>query len=225
MGGLIDGAKQKIWWICNQIAGGKPTPSLKVGLVAYRDRGDEYVTKITDLSRDLDAVQQQLQALKAAGGGDIPESVNQALDEAVNKISWSTDKKTLRIIFLVGDAPPHVDYKDDVQYPVTCKKAVELGIVINAVQCGNDSACEKHWKLIAEQGGGEYVAIAQTGGVRVVASPFDDRMAGLLGELMDTALPYGHEKNKQAGQRMVQSAKRLRGPAAADRAAFAAKTK
>jgi hypothetical protein len=225
MGGLLRGAQDKIWSICNQIAGGKPAPMLRVGLVAYRDKGDEYVTKITDLSRDLDAVQQELQSLRAAGGGDIPESVNQALDDAVNKISWSTDKKTLRIVFLVGDAPPHMDYKDDVQYPVTCKKAVENGIVINAVQCGNDAACEKHWKLIAEQGGGEYVAIPQTGGVRVVASPFDDRMAELLGELMDSALIYGNNFNRQAGQRMVQSAKRLRGPVAADRVAFAAKTK
>src|SRR5229473_92651 len=40
MGGLIDGAKAKIWAICNQIAGGKPTPDLKVGLVAFRDKGD-----------------------------------------------------------------------------------------------------------------------------------------------------------------------------------------
>ena len=46
MGGLIEGAKQKIWAISNQIAGGKPTPELKVGLVAYRDRGDAYITKV-----------------------------------------------------------------------------------------------------------------------------------------------------------------------------------
>src|SRR4051812_15644493 len=50
MTGLIDGAKAKIWAICNQIAGGKPTPDLKVGLVAYRDRGDDYITKVYDLT-------------------------------------------------------------------------------------------------------------------------------------------------------------------------------
>ena len=55
MGGLIEGAKEKIWSICNQIAGGKPTPDLKVGLVAYRDKGDDYVTKVYDLTDDLDA--------------------------------------------------------------------------------------------------------------------------------------------------------------------------
>jgi hypothetical protein len=225
MGGLLRAAQDKIWSMCSQVAGGRPAPALKVGLVAYRDRGDEYVTKRTDLSRDLDAIHQELLSLRAAGGGDPPESVNQALDDAVNRISWSDDKKTLKIIFLVGDAPPHMDYKDDVKYPETCKKAVEKGIVINAVQCGNDPQCTKHWKEIAEKGGGEYVAIAQTGGVRVVASPFDGPMADLLAELMDTALIHGSAANRAAGQRMVQAAKRLRGPAAADRLAFAAKTK
>src|SRR5262245_22352391 len=72
MGGLIEGAKAKIWSICNQIAGGKPTPDLKVGLVAYRDKGDEYVTKVFDLSDDLDAIHGHLKTFKAAGGGDIP---------------------------------------------------------------------------------------------------------------------------------------------------------
>src|SRR4051794_6136845 len=136
MGGLIDGAKQKVWAICNQIAGGKPTPDLRVGLVAYRDRGDDYVTKVTDLTGDLDAVHGELKKFTANGGGDAPESVNQALDDAVNKVKWSTDKRTLRIIFLVGDAPPHMDYKDDVKYPDTCKRAVEKGILVNTIQCG-----------------------------------------------------------------------------------------
>ncbi|MBY0233046.1 MAG: VWA domain-containing protein, partial [Gemmataceae bacterium] len=119
MGGLIDGAKAKIWSICNQMAGAKPTPDLKVGLVAYRDKGDAYVTKVTDLSSDLDAIHKELKTYTADGGGDEPEHVNQALYDAVHKIKWSADKKTLKIVFLVGDAAPHMDYTDDVKYPET----------------------------------------------------------------------------------------------------------
>src|SRR5437762_5547170 len=77
MGGLIDAAKQKIWSICNQIAAGQPTPHVKIGLVAFRDRGDEYVTKVHDLTDDLDAVHSNLMSFKAKGGGDFPESVNE----------------------------------------------------------------------------------------------------------------------------------------------------
>src|SRR3974390_3189118 len=56
MGGLINAARQKIWAICNQIASGKPTPDLKIGLVAFREKGDEYITKVFDLTTDLDAI-------------------------------------------------------------------------------------------------------------------------------------------------------------------------
>src|SRR5262249_17682669 len=178
-----------------------------------------------DLSGDLGAVHQELLSRKAAGGGDVPESVNQALYDAVHRINWSSDDRTLRIVFLVGDAPPHLDYKDDVQYPQTCKKAVEKGIVINAIQCGTDADCAKHWKRIASAANGTYVVIPQGGGVRVLATPFDARLGELLGELMGTALIHGDESSKKAGKVMVQTARRLRGPAAADRAAFAAKTK
>src|SRR5919202_2877314 len=148
MGGLIDGAKRKVWSICNQIAGGKPTPDLRVGLVAYRDRGDDYVTKVYDLTDDLDAVHANLMKFVASGGGDEPESVNQALYDAVHKVKWSKDRKTLRILFLVGDAPPHMDYPDDVKYPQTCKLAVEKGILINTIQCGPNPETRKHWQDI-----------------------------------------------------------------------------
>ena len=86
--------------IANQIIAAKPTPQLKIALIAYRDRGDEYVTKISDLSGDIDALYASLMKFDAAGGGDGPESVNQALAEAVDKISWSPDKNVLKLVLM-----------------------------------------------------------------------------------------------------------------------------
>jgi Mg-chelatase subunit ChlD len=223
MGGLIEGAKAKIWSICNQIANGKPTPDLKVGLVAYKDRGDEYITKVTDLTDDLDAIHGQVKSFSANGGGDAPESVNQALDDAVNKIKWSTDKRTLRIIFLVGDAPPHMDYKDDVKYPETCKKACEKGIIINTIQCGNDAECTKHWREIAVKAEGSYAAIPQEGGVVAIATPFDDKLAEINRKLADTTMAYGKGEKRRADERKIEEAKALPAAPAADRVAFASK--
>jgi Mg-chelatase subunit ChlD len=224
MGGLIEGAKAKIWAICNQIANGKPIPDLKVGLVAFRDRGDEYITRVFDLTDDLDAIHGHLKTFKAAGGGDTPESVNEALHVSVNKIKWSTDNSTLRIIFLVGDAPPHMDYPDDVKYPVTCKLAAEKGIIINTVQCGNDQDCTKFWKDICVKAEGSYVQIPQDGGVvPVVATPFDKRLGEINRELADSTLVYGARQKKEADMKKLDEAKALPAPAAAERAAFASK--
>jgi Mg-chelatase subunit ChlD len=224
MGGLIEGAKAKIWSICNQAAGGKPTPDLKVGLVAYRDRGDEYATKVFDLTDDLDAIHGHLKKFVATGGGDAPESVNQALEDAVNKVKWSTDRKTLRIIFLVGDAPPHMDYKDDVKYPLTCKKACAKGIIVNTIQCGTDPDCTKYWKEIAKLAEGSYAAIPQAGGVVAIATPFDGELAKLNRELARSTVAYGAPAMRTRVLAGATTAATLPAPAAADRAAYAAKS-
>jgi hypothetical protein len=223
MSGLIDGAKQKIWAICNQIASGKPVPELKVGLVAYRDKRDEYVTRVFDLSDDLDAIHGHLKGFAAVGGGDTPESVNQALDDAVNKIKWSTDKKTLKILFLVGDAPPHMDYTDDVKYPETCKKAAEKGIIVNTIQCGNYAECTKFWREIADKGKGSYVGIAQDGGVRVVSTPFDAKLTQLNKELTATVMVWGGRAQRDADMRKNAEALALSGDGAASRIAYQSK--
>src|SRR6266852_5288874 len=220
---LIEGAKQKIWAIANQIASGKPTPDLKIGLVAFRDRGDAYITKVIDLNDDLDDIYGHLRGFKAEGGGDIPESVNQALDDAVNKIKWSKDDQTLRIIFLVGDAPPHMDYKDDVKYPETCKKAVEKGIIINTVQCGNDHECTKHWKEICHKAEGTFVQIPQEGGVVSIETPYDKRLGEINKELANGTLVYGDAHMRRDGESKKEIAAALPSAPAADRAATAAK--
>src|SRR5262245_34262248 len=62
MSGLIEGAKRKIWMIADYISSGQPQPEVRIGLVAYRDIGDEYVTRFYDLSDDLDTVFKHLQS-------------------------------------------------------------------------------------------------------------------------------------------------------------------
>jgi Mg-chelatase subunit ChlD len=237
MGGLIDGAKAKIWSICNQIAGAKPTPDLKVGLVAYRDKGDDYITKVFDLTSDLDGIHAELRKLNAGGGGDHPEHVNQALYDAVHKIKWSDDKKTLKIIFLVGDAPAHMDYTDDVKYPETCKTAVEKKILINTIQCGSDAECAKQWRDIAALANGSYAAIPQSGGVVAIATPHDKRLAEINEALTRTVVVRGDLRARNAAESKLEDARALAKPtapgappapaavaAAADRAGYAAKS-
>src|SRR5262245_15517655 len=211
MGGLLDGAKAKIWSISNQIASGKPTPNLKIGLVAYRDKQDAYVTQVTDLTDDLDAVYAKLKTFQAQGGGDTPEHVNKALADAVGQVKWSTDTKTLRIIFLVGDAPPHMDYTDDVKYPDTCKKACETGIIINTVQCGGDPNCQKIWRDVAVKAEGSYVQIGQDGDVTpVVSTPFDKRLGEINTELARSTLVFGAERDRKDGEAKRREAADLR---------------
>jgi Mg-chelatase subunit ChlD len=201
MGGLIEGAKVKIWRIVNQIVSGNPVPEVKVGLVAYRDRGDAYVTQVKEMTDDLDAVYGVLKGYSAGGGGDGPESVNEALHVALTKFAWTGDERTLRIIYLVGDAPPHMDYGNDVKYPVTCEAAARAGIIINTVQCGGNAATTPIWQDIARKAEGRYVQIDQTGGMSAVATPFDARIAELSTKLSGTAVFYGDREERDAARK------------------------
>ena len=202
MTGLIEGAKQKIW----SIAGGiiqKTGGEVRIGLIPYRDRGDEYVTRIFPLTNNLDQVYSDLQDFKAVGGGDMPESVNQALYEAVSKIQWSDSKRVMRTIFLVGDCPPHMDYKDDVKYPECCAVATVKKIVINTVQCGGQRDTEPIWRDIAQWTNGAYSQIGQSGNMRMVETPFDDEIQKVSVEVGKTVLPYGSMAVQASLNRLV----------------------
>src|SRR6266566_4309485 len=224
MGGLIEGAKQKIWSIANEMISAKPTPELKLGLIGYRDCGDEYVVKSFQLTDDIDSIYGHLRDFKAEGGGDEPESVNEALAETIEKMPWSQDRKVLKIIFLVGDAPPHLDYADGPKYPELCRIAAKKDLIINTVQCGNIAETTPIWKEIAKLSEGSYAAIAQSGGVAVIATPMDDELARLNRKIGATLIPYGNaalQREVAAKQACAESAP---ASAAADRLSYNAKT-
>ena len=196
MSGLIQAAKDKIWSIASTMASADPVPELRIGLVAYRDRGDAYVTHRVDLSDDLDSVYAALMDFQAGGGGDTPESVNQALYEAVHGMSWSEQEQAYQVIFLVGDAPPHMDY-NEVQYPAIVAAANERGIVINTIQCGNLPTTVGPWTTIANLGQGSFFQVEQGGNAVAFESPYDAEIARLSAKLDATRLYYGSAEERE----------------------------
>jgi hypothetical protein len=80
-------------------------PTARIGVVVYRDKGDEYVTKWSDLSFKTDKLRTFISNITAAGGGDWEEAVLDGIDAAVHELSWR--KKSKKIIILIGGSPPH----------------------------------------------------------------------------------------------------------------------
>jgi hypothetical protein len=101
---------------------------IRYGLVVYRDKTDAYVTRIYDFTTSLDEFQQTLNAIQANGGGDYPEDVNSALEDAMERLSWA--EKSVKLSFLVADAPPHMDYDQAYDYLIAIKRATAKGIKI-----------------------------------------------------------------------------------------------
>jgi hypothetical protein len=159
-------------------------------------------------------------AFQADGGGDGPESVNQALHESVTTMGWSTERETLKIVFLVGDAPPHMDYENDVLYPEVCKLALDRRLIINTVLCGGDTSTQEVWMEIARNSEGQFVAIPQGGDAIVIATPFDKEIARCNAALNATVCAYGDElvQGLVSGKRSAATA--AGAESVADRARF-----
>ena len=145
----------------------------------------------------------------ADGGGDGPEAVNEALEAAIHRMSWSQDQDTYKVVFLVGDAPPHMDYQDDVKYPQIVAAAAAKGIVVNTIQCGSMSDTVAPWRHIASLGRGRYFTVEQAGGAVAIETPFDAQIATLAAELDATRLYYGSAPQRAAMEAKVQATDRL----------------
>ena len=210
MSGLIQAAKEKIWSIATSMASAQENPDIRMGLVAFRDRGDAYITRVYDLSSDLDSMYASLMDFSAQGGGDGPESVNQALYDAVHDMSWSNATNTYKVVFLVGDAPPHMDYNNDVKYPVTLEEARRKGIVVNAIQSGQHQHTRPAWQQIAALGQGEYFQVEDSGNTVAIATPFDEKLSTLAAELEGTRLYFGDEEAKKVQAAKLDATARLR---------------
>ena len=209
MSGLINAAQEKIWSIASTLAQAQQAPEISMGLVAYRDRGDAYVTQVIDLNRDLDSMYAKLMDFAADGGGDGPEAVNEALEAAIHRMSWSQDQSTYKVVFLVGDAPPHMDYQDDVKYPQVVAAAAAKGIVVNTIQCGSMGDTVAPWQHIASLGSGRYFTVEQAGSAVAIATPFDSQMATLSAELDATRLYYGSDEQRRLMAAKVEATERL----------------
>ena len=87
-----------------------PGVDVRVGLVVYRDVGDEYVVRSAPLTSDIDQLQAALSRETASGGGDYPEAMQEALRRMYD-LDWR--ENAVRVGLLIADAPPHEEDMQD----------------------------------------------------------------------------------------------------------------
>lgn len=155
MGDEIAKLKASMRAMSQQISQLPGQPDICYGLVAYRDRGDAFLTRTHDFTDDLGAFQGVLGRVQAGGGGDMPEALNEALHETVHRMSWRSD--AARLVVLVADAPPHLDYGGP-QYDVDMQAALAKGIKLFAVGAsGLDPVGEYVYRQMAQYTAGRFV--------------------------------------------------------------------
>lgn len=139
MGDDIDAAKAQMRTILADLTAWNP--DRRVGIVAYRDRGDVYTALVvTPLDVDELQIREGIDWLRVTGGGDLREHVYAGLDAALHKMEWRAGAS--RHIVLIGDAPPHEDYGDDPRnYDSVMADAAELKVKIHTIGVHCDKTC------------------------------------------------------------------------------------
>ncbi len=198
MDGLISQAKNQLWTIVQQFAKAKKngqTPILRVALFEYGNTGlpasEGYIRQAVPLTDDLDKLSEALFALTTNGGD---EYCGQVIDEAITRLDWSKEPNGYKAIFIAGNEP---FTQGTVDYQQSCRRAIEQGIVVNTIHCGNNQqGIEGKWQHGAQLTEGEFFNIDQDRTIVHIECPQDEIIIRLNAELNKTYLWYGSKKAK-----------------------------
>lgn len=193
MGPYIAQARARIGQIAQSLAEGEPKPDVRFALVAFRDKGDEFVTRVKPFTPKLEVMKAYLDATEAGGGGDTPEAVLEGLKAALVELAWTPksskgDENVVRLIYLVGDAPAQ-HYADSPNESWLAREARQRGVVLHSIACGTDVSLESTFDGLARHTEGRFFRLDDAAS-RVARAGTPGKSSGLSGTLTDTTRAY-----------------------------------
>jgi len=199
MDGLISQTKSQLWTIVQQFAKAQKngqTPVLRVALFEYGNTrlpaAEGYLRQVVPLTDDLDKLSEALFALSTNGGD---EYCGQVIDEAITRLDWSKEPNGYKAIFIAGNEP---FTQGTVDYQESCQRAIERGVIVNTIHCGNHKAgVDGNWRHGAQLAEGEFFNIDQDRAIVHIDCPQDKIIIELNAKLNKTYLWYG-DKSKRA---------------------------
>jgi hypothetical protein len=227
MDGLIAQAKTQLWQIVNEFIaakqGGK-APKVEVALYEYGNNGlaaeKGHVRLVSELSDDLDKISESLFALKTNGGNEFCGWV---IRDAVRDLNWNKSSKVYKAIFIAGNEP---FTQGPVKYADSCKDAVEHGIIVNTIHCGDAAVgINGKWQDGAKLADGKFMTIETNAQLAHIDAPQDKSIAELNVKLNSTYFAYGAHGAEGKKRQEQQDANAATAPAAPSVQAARAKTK
>ena len=163
MGDELEYLKVEIRDIATEISRELPGVKQRWALVAYRDQGDEYVTRHFDFQA-IDGFVDALGKQQAEGGGDMPEAMDAGLDLS-SQLSWRADASTARMVFLVADAPSHADERARKFAGEVVEHQRARTAIYPVAGSGVDPLAEAQLRLAAKATGGQYIFLTDHSGI------------------------------------------------------------
>ncbi len=203
MEGLINQARSHLWDLVNRLSllrRDGQRPRIEVALYAYGDvPGSTRV--VLPFTSDLDQVSGRLFAIGINGGDEYCGAV---IRSAVAQLEWKRGPGDLRMIVIAGNEP---FTQGTVPFREACRDAVERGITVSTVHCGNrDEAYRGQWDEGARVGGGSFTCIDQNHALPEFPWPRDRELRELNVQLNGTFLFYGENRAAPAAAQVAEDA-------------------
>lgn len=165
MGDELEYLKTELLDVIGRAKSRNPDLAFRMGTVFYRDQGDDYITRSSGLSPDIVQTVEFIKKQSAGGGGDYPEAVHSALEEAIFKQKWS-ENAIARICFLVLDASPHEGADINASLQKSIREAAKLGIrIVPVTASGIQKDTEFLMKFFGLATNGSYVFLTDHSGI------------------------------------------------------------
>ena len=207
MGGLINQARTRLWNVISMLDTARmkgQRPRLEVAIMQYgsthQSSAEGYMGIVLPFTSDLDRISEALYSLQISGSA---EYCGMAVDRATHELDWlPTGEGVMKVIMIAGNEE---FTQGEVDFHTSVPTAVEYGITVNTVHCGDDGAGRNGgWLEAANLGRGEYNIIDQNKELHYIRCPQDERIYELNVELNGTYLYYGaagrESRDRQAGQ-------------------------
>ncbi|MCB9781238.1 MAG: VWA domain-containing protein [Alphaproteobacteria bacterium] len=155
MSGELREARARVRELAEALAAARPDETIRFGVVAYRDRGDAYVTRTSPLMPEVDGTWRFLNGLDANGGGDAPEDVIAGVVAALDELAW--DPQAEHQLFLIGDAPAQTTYDGHPDVHALAARARAADVVVHTIGCRSLSGDGIDWfRTLAYETEGRY---------------------------------------------------------------------
>jgi hypothetical protein len=136
-------------------------PDVRLGMTVYRDEGDAFVTRTFDFTDDVAAFRTALGEVRADGGGDDPEALDEALAAALDEPTWRAPGEAVQLAFVIADAPPQIERDVATPYDESLRRAATRGVRIHSIGAsGSDDGAEYALRQLAQFTGGRFVFLS-----------------------------------------------------------------
>jgi hypothetical protein len=191
MNGLISQTQGQLWNLANTLSNYKKeekNPNIELAVIAYGSGTQEnrHTEILSPFTTNIDIISEKIFGLQTFGS---EEWCADALQIALDSLSWSTDTSDLKVMIMAGNE--RFD-QSAMPYDSICAAVGKRGILLNTVFCGDrETGVAMLWESAAIIGNGSFTNINQNLELKREETPFDSKIIQMYDQYKATYIFFG----------------------------------